>query len=165
MLGEPAVRVEILLVDRQRLPLEQGAQGVDRTLRVLADHTPHALDRPEEIHRRRASRGERAAQLLEVAREPVGGQRSRAEREPHRRSDADRGRAADDELLDRANDVGGIAVEAIDFAVGKQALIEHHDSTTSPFDGTNLRHAATLAAVVVPDKNLPYARTCARKLS
>src|SRR5947208_3497415 len=99
----------------------------------------HALDRPEEVDRRRPRGGEGPAQAREVAPE-VAAQRARAERDPHGGGHADRRGAADHHVLDGARHLAVVAVDAVDLARGEESLVEHDHASIAPLDGSD-RHA------------------------
>src|SRR5204863_6217230 len=65
--AERAVRGDVLVVDGECLALEQHPERIDRTVAVAKEDPSHAVDRPEEIHRRRPRGGEAPAEALEVA--------------------------------------------------------------------------------------------------
>ena len=135
--AEGAVRRDILVVDRERLALEQRAQRVGRAVTVAPEDPAHALDGPEEVHRGGAGGRERPAQPLEVLRRIARAQRARAERDAHGRRDADRRRATDHHVLDGARHLPVVAVDAVDLTRGEHALVEHDHAAASPLDRTN----------------------------
>ena len=137
MHAERTVRRHVLVVDRERLALEQRPDRVRGAVAVAREDAAHALDGPEEIHGRRARRGEGAAEALEVAGGVGGAQRARAERDTHGRRDADRRRAADDHVLDGARDLAVVAIDAVDLARRQHALVEHDHAAASPLDGSD----------------------------
>ena len=147
--AERPIRRDVLLVDGARLALEHEAQRLDVAGLVLRVDASHALDRPEEIDGRRARRGERPADTVELAPQLLASERAHAERDAHRGGDADRGRAADHHLLDGARHLTIRRVHAVDLARGQQTLVDHHDASVVPLDGAHarsmgLRHGATV---------------------
>src|SRR5213075_972873 len=133
--AETAVGGHVLVVDGERLALEQRAQRVRGAAAVAREDPPHALDRPEEVDRRWPRGGEGPAVAPEVA-----AQRARAERDPHGGGHADRRGAADHHVLDGARHLAVVAVDAVDLARGEEALVEHDHASIAPLDGSD-RHA------------------------
>jgi hypothetical protein len=141
--AERPVHGDVLLVNRERLALEERAQRVGRAVLVPREHLPHPLDGPEEVHRRRPRGGEGAAEAIELARR-VAPQGAGAERDAHRGRDADGGCAANDHVLDGARDLAMIAVDPIHLARRQQTLVDHDHASVPPFDRPH-RHGDALA--------------------
>ena len=105
--GHPPAAVDLLGVERPR-PLGR---------RVVA----HLRERPGQVDRGRARGAEHALGLGEVL------AAERREREPVRRGDADRGRAAHDHRPDRLRDLGRGAAGDLDDLAGELPLVEEDD--------------------------------------
>ncbi len=147
MAAELSVGGDVLVVDRLCLALESLAQPVHRRSTMLAVDAAHALDRPSEIHGRRAGVEQRAAHALEAGVGVSLGKPTGAERNAHGRGHADRRCAAHHHVADGARHLAGVAVDAIDFATGKQPLIDHHDAPAPPFDRSDHDQAASRSGV------------------
>jgi hypothetical protein len=99
-------------------------------LRRLGETSLHALDRPEQVDRRRPSRRHQVAGFLELRGELLRPRRAafaHAEREAHRRGDANRGSAANDHGPDRTGHVGGRLAAHVDFLGRQLTLVDHDD--------------------------------------
>src|SRR5262249_52128473 len=96
------------------------------------------------------------AQALEPGVGVALGKPTDAERDAHGRGNADRRCATHDHFPDGARHLAGVAVDAIDFAPGKQPLIDHYDPSPPPFDRSDHDQAASRSAF------LPYSTSVLR---
>lgn len=104
--------------------------------------TPHALDRPEKIHRRGPRRGKRRADRFEILAV------LHAQRHPHRRCDADCRSAANGHVANRLSHLLVRPARDENLLSRQQALIDHHYARVCPHNGfdheTPLSRTATL---------------------
>ena len=141
--AEPAhglAALEVLVVNRVGFALEPILELVDRLslAHTVAEAALHAIDRPEQIDRRRPRRRHQQAELVELDREllrPLRLAAAHAEREAHRRRHANRRRATDDHRLDRARDFLRRLAADVDFLARQLALIDHDDRVGLPLNG------------------------------
>ncbi len=139
---EAAVGFDVLVEDALRLldELTLDLVGLVRLGLGAAEAFAHALDGPEEVDGRGPGRAHQLAVVVEVLFE-VGDRSAdglpRAERDAHRRRDADGRRAADDHLLDGVGHLLAGAEGKILLLVRQEALVDHAHALVRPFDGLN----------------------------
>ena len=102
--------------------------GVDPLGPLARRVVAHRLERPAEVDRRRAGRGERRERGVEVV-APLGGERHAVRgRDPDGRS------AANGEHADRLGELGHRPAAEVDLMLREQALVEHDDGVVLETD-------------------------------
>ena len=132
----PAAR-DVLVVDAVGLAAQPRGQFLHALAGVRAggEGLLHALDRPEEVHRRRPRRRQEIGQALELGDElpGAGGLGALgAQRQPHRRRHADRRRAANHHGRDGLGHVRAGLAAHVHFATRQLALVDHHNHRRHP---------------------------------
>ena len=140
--AEPAHRTaarNVFVVDRLCLAVQTRRQFLRRLpgVRAFGKRALHPIDRPEQIDGGRPSGRHEVAQLLELNGElsrPFCRAAPHAERQTHRRRDANCRRAANHHRLDGARDLRAAFATHVDFLGGQLALIHHDDDIVLKID-------------------------------
>src|SRR5215472_4126418 len=111
--------------------------------RKLGEPPLHALERPEQIHRRGTCLRKNIANLAEFASKRVhrfGRRMQHSQPSAHRRRDADRRRAANNHLANRFRDFAVVGAGVGNLLSRKPPLVQHHHAAVCPFNGLSYVH-------------------------
>jgi hypothetical protein len=143
MRADRATTGDVVVVNPNRFLPEPVLQLLHRLAgqRAIRERPFHPLDSPEEVDRCWACRSHQVAGLLKFRGKlprARGLAPCHAQRNAHRRGDADGRRATNHHGLDRPGDVVGGRAGYVDLAARKLALIDHHDGIVLP--GNRWKH-------------------------